>query len=75
MENAHPPSFYDADIEKYKQKFDKSLKQRELFKRRMKDKMSFTDLTWNRNVITVETKETEQDSINQGAGGKHRRNK
>ena len=50
-----PPGFYDADLEKYYGKFDKSLAERREFKHRMRDKMSFSNTDWNRNVDSLST--------------------
>ena len=50
-----PPGFYDADLEKYYRKFEGSRKARQDFKKRMQDKMSFTNSDWNSNVERLGT--------------------
>lgn len=77
LESAGPPCFYEADIEKYKMKFDKSLQKRDQFKRRMKDKMSFTDLQWNNNIMKhpETTPETADEIGTNPSHGLHRRSK
>ena len=77
MENAGPPSFYEADIERYKRKFDGSIKLRHQFKSRMKDAMNFTDSDWNQNVQITEYNTFSQDASADGLtmGGRHRRSK
>jgi len=52
LDQMGPPNFYDADLERYYKKFDKSLKERQEFKHRLRGKMSFTDNDWNHNVDT-----------------------
>ena len=50
-----PPGFYDEDLERYYKKFDSSLRSRKEFKTRMRDKMSFSNTDWNRNVESLST--------------------
>ena len=81
LKNAKPPSFYEADIEKYYKKFDSSLKQRSDFKLRMKEKMIFKDIQWNSNIVAADSlpaveQGSEGDGQTESVGhARHRRNK
>ena len=41
LEQLGPPNFYEADLDRYYKKFDKSLQERKEFKHRLRNKMSF----------------------------------
>ena len=59
---AHPPSFFDKDMEKWKQKFQKHIKEREIFKRNYQKTMEMTCYTRNTNVRKTEENEKEPPS-------------
>lgn len=65
---ASPPSFYDRDMEKWKQKFQKHIKEREIFKRNYQKTMEMTCFTRNTNVRKTEN--DEQEPVAQSKRGK-----
>ena len=48
-----PPSFYNNDIEKWTQKFDKQVKDREEFKKNNFAKLEITPVTVNTNLAIL----------------------
>lgn len=47
----NPPSFYDNDIEKWKNKFQKHIKEREFVKKMMAKTQIINCLTQNTNIL------------------------
>lgn len=48
--NARPPTFYDNDVEKWKEKFSHAVQERQDYKRKQYVKLELTPVTVNTNL-------------------------